>query len=108
LRDQLVMRAVLDCFAVLHDDDVVDLPEGRERAVSSALRGTRATPGSSGRVVGSASPTDHPGGARLRLRLALATRSTPRRPPRLADVATTVAAACGIDRDGLAGEPLLQ
>lgn len=30
------------------------------------------------------------------------------RSPRLADVATTVAAVCGVDRDGLAGEPLLQ
>lgn len=30
------------------------------------------------------------------------------RPPRLADVAATVAAVCGVDRDGLAGEPLLQ
>ena len=32
---------------------------------------------------------------------------TPARAPRLADVATTVAAVCGVDRDGLAGEPLL-
>jgi predicted AlkP superfamily phosphohydrolase/phosphomutase len=32
---------------------------------------------------------------------------TPTRAPRLADVATTVAAVCGVDRDGLAGEPLL-
>ena len=30
------------------------------------------------------------------------------RSPRLADVATTVAAVCGVDRDGLAGESLLQ
>lgn len=30
------------------------------------------------------------------------------RSPRLADVAATVAAACGVERDGLAGEPLLQ
>lgn len=30
------------------------------------------------------------------------------RAPRLADVAATVAAACGVGRDGLAGEPLLQ
>jgi predicted AlkP superfamily phosphohydrolase/phosphomutase len=30
------------------------------------------------------------------------------RPPRLSDVAATVAAVCGTDRDGLAGEPLLQ
>jgi predicted AlkP superfamily phosphohydrolase/phosphomutase len=30
------------------------------------------------------------------------------RPPRLSDVAATVAAVCGVDRDGLAGEPLLQ
>jgi predicted AlkP superfamily phosphohydrolase/phosphomutase len=30
------------------------------------------------------------------------------RSPRLADVAATVAAACGVQRDGLAGEPLLQ
>ncbi len=29
------------------------------------------------------------------------------RPPRIADVATTVAAVCGVDRDGLAGQPLL-
>jgi len=29
------------------------------------------------------------------------------RPPRLADVATTVAAVCGVGREGLAGEPLL-
>ena len=32
---------------------------------------------------------------------------TPGRPPRLADVAGTVAAVCGVDGDGLAGEPLL-
>jgi len=31
----------------------------------------------------------------------------PSRPARLADVATTVAAVCGVERDGLAGEPLL-
>jgi predicted AlkP superfamily phosphohydrolase/phosphomutase len=31
----------------------------------------------------------------------------PSRPPRLADVASTVAAVCGVDGDGLAGEPLL-
>jgi predicted AlkP superfamily phosphohydrolase/phosphomutase len=31
----------------------------------------------------------------------------PARPPRLADVASTIAAVCGVDRDGLAGEPLL-
>jgi len=30
------------------------------------------------------------------------------RPPRLADVAATVAAVCGVERNGLAGEPLLQ
>jgi predicted AlkP superfamily phosphohydrolase/phosphomutase len=30
------------------------------------------------------------------------------RTPRLADIASTVAAVCGVDRDGLAGEPLLQ
>ena len=28
--------------------------------------------------------------------------------PRLADVATTIAAVCGVDADGLAGEPLLE
>jgi predicted AlkP superfamily phosphohydrolase/phosphomutase len=32
---------------------------------------------------------------------------SPTRPARLADVAATVAAACGVDRSGLAGEPLL-
>ncbi len=32
---------------------------------------------------------------------------TPARPPRLADVASTVAAVCGVDGDGLAGESLL-
>ena len=32
---------------------------------------------------------------------------SPGRPARLADVASTVAAACGVDRAGLAGEPLL-
>ena len=32
---------------------------------------------------------------------------TPSRRARLADVASTVAAVCGVDRDGLAGEPLL-
>jgi len=32
----------------------------------------------------------------------------PGRPARLSDVATTVAAVCGVDRDGLAGESLLQ
>jgi predicted AlkP superfamily phosphohydrolase/phosphomutase len=32
---------------------------------------------------------------------------TPTRAPRLSDVATTVAAVCGVDRDGLAGESLL-
>jgi len=31
----------------------------------------------------------------------------PTRPARLVDVATTVAAACGVERDGLAGQPLL-
>ena len=31
----------------------------------------------------------------------------PSRPPRLADVAATVAAACGAPRDGLGGEPLM-
>jgi hypothetical protein len=31
----------------------------------------------------------------------------PTRPARLVDVATTVAAVCGVGRDGLAGEPLL-
>lgn len=33
---------------------------------------------------------------------------SPARPPRLVDVAATVAAACGVDGDGLAGTPLLQ
>jgi predicted AlkP superfamily phosphohydrolase/phosphomutase len=32
---------------------------------------------------------------------------TPVRPPRLADVASTIAAVCGVDGSGLAGEPLL-
>ena len=32
----------------------------------------------------------------------------PGRPPRLADVAAKVAAVCGVQRDGLAGEPLLR
>jgi predicted AlkP superfamily phosphohydrolase/phosphomutase len=32
---------------------------------------------------------------------------TPHRPPRLVDVASTIAAVCGVDGDGLAGEPLL-
>ena len=32
---------------------------------------------------------------------------TPGRAPRLADVASTVAAVCGVRGDGLAGEPLL-
>jgi predicted AlkP superfamily phosphohydrolase/phosphomutase len=31
----------------------------------------------------------------------------PTRPPRLADVARTIAAVCGVDGEGLAGEPLL-
>jgi len=32
----------------------------------------------------------------------------PTRPPRLADVASTIAAVCGVDGDGLAGEALLE
>jgi len=37
-----------------------------------------------------------------------AARAQNGRPARLSDVAATVAGVCGVDRDGLAGEPLLQ
>jgi hypothetical protein len=93
-----------------HADDLPDLlvrwsdrPSVEVRQVTSPRFGEVRRPG-----VGTGWPGNHcdeawalvvPGAARLR---------EPARPPRVVDIAATAAAAAGADRDGLAGEPLLE